>query len=112
VKVISRDASERRLSLLVNQARSQMESRVVYERIAKVARQFLSVNVYDAGYVPADENVQQAVRRRTPFLLGTPRCPASQCIAQLAMRLEQGVGARVDSGGGFFSRMMTWFVRR
>jgi flagellar biosynthesis protein FlhG len=114
VKVISRDPSgDRRISLLVNQARSQMESRVVFERIAKVARQFLNVNVYDAGYVPADENVQQAVRRRTPFLLGTPRCPASQCIAQLAMRLEQGVGgARVDGGGGFFSRMMTWFVRR
>src|SRR3954465_908294 len=45
IKVISRgtsaapvpDGSERRISLLVNQARSHMESRVVYERIAKVA---------------------------------------------------------------------------
>jgi len=76
-----------------------------------VARQFLNVNVFDAGYVPSDENVPQAVRRRTPFVLGTPKCPASQCVAQLAMRLEQGVGARLDGSGGFFSRMMGWFKR-
>lgn len=111
IKVISRDGGQRRLSLLVNQAKTQMESRVVYERIAKVARQFLNVNVYDAGYIPSDENVPLAVRRRTPFVLGAPRCPASQCIAQLAMRLEQGVGTRIDLSGGFFSRMMGWFRR-
>jgi flagellar biosynthesis protein FlhG len=111
IKVISRDGGDRRLSLLVNQARSQMESHVVYERISKVAKQFLNVNVFDAGYVPSDENVPQAVRRRTPFVLGAPKCPAAQCVAQLAMRLEQGVGARLDNSGGFFTRMMGWFRR-
>jgi flagellar biosynthesis protein FlhG len=110
VKVISRDGGERRLSLLVNQAKNPAESRVVYERIAKVARQFLNVTVYDAGHIPSDENVPQAVRRRTPFVIGTPRCAASQGVAQLAMRLEQGVAGRIDIGGnGFFSRMMGWF---
>src|SRR5688572_2823429 len=34
IKVISRDGTDRRLSLLVNQARSPAEARVVYERIA------------------------------------------------------------------------------
>jgi flagellar biosynthesis protein FlhG len=112
VKVISRDGGDRRLSLLVNQAKSQVEARVVYDRISKVARQFLNVQVYDAGHIPSDESVPLAVRRRTPFVLGAPRCAASQGIAQLAMRLEQGVGARLDvSGGGFFNRMMGWFKR-
>jgi flagellar biosynthesis protein FlhG len=111
VKVISRDGSDRRLSLLVNQAKSPLEARVVYERIAKVARQFLQVHVDDAGYVPSDENVPQAVRRRTPFVLGAPRCPASQCIARLAIRLEQGVATRLDPNVGFFTRMMGWFRR-
>lgn len=110
IKVISRDAGDRRLSLLVNQARNTQESQVVYDRIAKVARQFLSVDVYDAGHMPADENVPLAVRRRTPFVLGAPRCAASIAMGQLAMRLEQGIGAR-RGGGGFFSRMMGWFRR-
>ncbi len=42
IKVISRDAPDRPLSLLVNQVRRPGEGRLVYERIAKVARQFLS----------------------------------------------------------------------
>jgi len=109
VKVISRDiAAERRVSLLVNQARSSGEGRVVYERIAKVAKQFLGVGLLDAGFVLADENVQNAVRRRTPFVLATPSCPAAKCIEKLAMRLAQGV-ANAHDHGGFFNRMSRWF---
>jgi flagellar biosynthesis protein FlhG len=111
VKVISRDGGQRRLSLLVNQARTLAEARVVYDRIAKVAKQFLNVDVYDAGHVPADENVPLAVRRRTPFVIGAPKCAASQCVAKLAMRLEQGVGARLDGQAGFFTRMIGWLKR-
>jgi len=112
VKVLSKDGSERRVSLLVNQVRSANEAKVVYGRIAQVAKQFLSVSVLEAGYVMSDEAVPQAVRRRTPFVIGSPKCPASQCVAQLAMRLEQGVvGAATDHGGGFVNRMSRWFKR-
>jgi len=109
IKVISRDAPDRPLSLLVNQVHRQGEGRLVYERIAKVAKQFLSVHVMDAGFVLADPEVPSAVRRRTPFLLASPRCPASMCINQLAMRLERGVAPSLDGGGGFFNRMSRWF---
>ena len=110
IKVISRDGTDRRLSLLVNQARSPGEGRVVHERIAKVAKQFLGVSVLDAGYVLADEHVQNAVRSRTPFVLGAPNCPAAKCIEKLAMRLEQGVTNAGDNSG-FFNRMSRWFRR-
>src|SRR3989440_7237407 len=55
IKVVSRESSDRRISLLVNQVRSSMEARMVYDRIAKVAKQFLGVTVLDAGYMVADE---------------------------------------------------------
>jgi MinD-like ATPase involved in chromosome partitioning or flagellar assembly len=48
------------------------------------------------------------VRRRTPFVIGAPNCPAAKCIAKLAMRLEQGV-ANANDHGGFFNRMSRWF---
>ena len=110
VKVVSRDNQERRISLLVNQARTANEARIVHERIAKVARQFLSVSVYDAGYIASDEQVSAAVRKRTPFVLANPRSAASHGISQLAIRLEQGV-AGAATGGGFFHRMSRWFKR-
>jgi flagellar biosynthesis protein FlhG len=112
VKVLSRDPGERRVSLLVNQVRNSNEAKVVHGRIAQVAKQFLGVSVLDAGYMVSDDNVPLAVRRRTPFVLGNPKCAASQCVAQLAMRLEQGVGAAaMDANGGFFNRMGKWFKR-
>jgi len=112
IKVISRDAPDRPLSLLINQIRSPGEGQLVYERIAKVAKQFLGVHVLDAGCVPSDPEVPNAVRRRTPFLLASPKCPASLCISQLAMRLERGVAPSMSAaGGGFFNRMSRWFRR-
>lgn len=118
VKVLSRQDvmttpqnADRRVSLLVNQVRSANEAKVVHGRIAQVAKQFLGVSVLDAGYVLADEAVPQAVRRRTPFVLGSPSSPASKCVAQLAMRLEQGVAGAAAESGGFFQRMGRWFKR-
>ena len=130
VKVLHRDAgptapdtiggggagggAERRISLFVNQVRSPAEARVVHERIAKVARQFLGVSVYDAGHLVTDECVPSAVRARTPFVLASPASRASHCITQLAMRLEQGVvagGGGAAASEGFFNRMSRWFRR-
>lgn len=110
IKVISRDGRDRRVSLLVNQVRSTHEGRIVHDRIAKVAKQFLGMNILDAGWMTADEQVSAAVRCRTPFLLASPHCSASQCIGRLAMRLEQGVAMHADTGG-FFHRMSRWFRR-
>jgi flagellar biosynthesis protein FlhG len=110
VKVISREQSPRRISLLVNQVRGAAEAGVVHDRISKVARQFLGVSVLDAGFVVADDQVPAAVRRRMPFVLGSPKSPASLCIAQLAIRLQQGVAANA-SYDGFFNRMSKWFRR-
>jgi len=99
--------AERHLSLLVNQARSASEGRFVYDRISKVARQFLGVSLHDAGHVAWDETVPNCVRRRTPFLIDSPNCPASRCVAHLAARLQQGV-TLVPRPGGFFQRLNRW----
>ena len=111
IKVVSRDNAERRVSLLVNQVRNPNEARIVHERISKVARQFLNISVFDAGFIPDDEQVSSAVRKRSPFVLSAPKCSASNAVAQLAIRLEQGVAAAGGQGAGFFHRMSRWFRR-
>lgn len=110
VKVISKDpATQRRVSLLVNQCRNANEGKLVYERIAGVARKFLGVPLLDAGFVYSDPEVSNSVRRRTPFVIHSPKCSASQCLTQLAMRLAEGVSKA--EGGGFFNRMSRWLFR-
>jgi flagellar biosynthesis protein FlhG len=108
IKVMSRDGAERRISLLVNQVHSEQEARIVYDRIAKVSRQFLGVSVFDAGWISSDEAVTAAVRKRTPFVLASPKSPASQGIAHLAVRLQHGVAGSQEQIG-FFQRVGSWF---
>ena len=118
IKVVSRMEAEsfvvgtdvRPVSLLINQVRSPGEAKLVYDRISKVARQFLGVRVLDAGFVVSDEAIPTSVRRRVPFIVAFPKCPAAACIGQLAMRLEKGVGATSESGG-FFNRMNRWLFK-
>jgi flagellar biosynthesis protein FlhG len=109
IKVISRDRADRHVSLLVNQVRSSSEAKLVHARVAKVAKNFLGVNVLDAGHMIADDHVRTAVLQRVPFILSSPRCAASFCITQLAMRFEQGILPAGD--GGFFNRMGKWFKK-
>jgi flagellar biosynthesis protein FlhG len=109
IKVVCRDQVAKPISLLVNQARTPQEAKVVYERIAAVARQFLRVQVLDAGFIPSDAQVPAAVRKRIPFLLASPDCPAALSLAAVASRLEGGIGSA--EAGGFFSRLARWIKR-
>jgi flagellar biosynthesis protein FlhG len=106
IKVLSRDRKDKPVSLLVNQACSPQEAKVVYERIAAVARQFLSVQVLDAGHVSTDPQVPAAVRKRVPLMLNAPDSPAAICIGAVASRLEGSIGPAQE--GGFFRRMLKW----
>ena len=108
VKVLSRQGYKGKLSLLVNMATDRQEARDAYQRVSGVARQFLGIRVYDAGYVVLDPKVKEAVRRREPLVLAFPKCPASRCLAALANRLVEG-GELVDRKGSFFKRVANWF---
>ncbi|HUS91311.1 MAG TPA: MinD/ParA family protein [Phycisphaerae bacterium] len=97
------------MSLLVNMVAGRNEARATHQRIATVARQFIGARVFDAGYVLADPRVPEAVRKRQPFVLAFPRCPASRCLAALATKLRSG-SAMVQAKGGFFRRVANWFA--
>jgi flagellar biosynthesis protein FlhG len=109
VKVLKRQGYKGKLSLLVNMAMDRQEAREAYQRVSGVARQFLGIRVFDAGYVLLDQKVKEAVRRREPLVLAFPKSPASRCLAALANRLVEG-GELVDQKGGFFKRVANWFA--
>ena len=102
------------ISAMINQAKGRDEAKAVYERIAGVSRQFLKTDIAFGGYVVADPAVQQAVRKRIPFVNQFPNCPAAQCIAAWANRIDHHVDvasplANSESAGGFFSRIASWW---
>jgi flagellar biosynthesis protein FlhG len=109
VKILAQQNYNGQISLLVNMAGGRQEARDTHQRVAAVARRFLGVRLFDAGYVVSDARVRDAVRKREPFVLAYPRCPASRCMAALATKLSAG-GALVERREGFFKRVATWFA--
>lgn len=109
IKVVSQRGYAGHISLLVNLVSGRQEGRATHQRIASVAREFLGVTLYDAGFMVTDPKVGQAVRRREPFVLAYPNCPASRCLAALAAKLCAG-GALVARKEGFFRRVARWFA--
>jgi flagellar biosynthesis protein FlhG len=108
IKSITRQGYQGKVSLLVNMVADRQEARESYQRISGVARQFLGAKVFDAGFVLADPKVKEAVRRREPFVLAFPKCPASRCLAALANRLAEG-SELVGPKDGLLKRVANWF---
>ena len=109
IKILAQHGYQGNVSVLVNLASNRQEARATFHRIATVARQFLGKRVYDAGYMLMDPRVREAVRRREPFVLAHPRCPASRGVVALAAKLCAG-GAMVERREGFFRRVANWFA--
>ncbi|MBN1442747.1 MAG: MinD/ParA family protein [Planctomycetes bacterium] len=99
IKTISREKGFGRIRLVVNQVSGRLEGGRVSERIRMVSRRFLDLEVEDLGHVLADERVKMAVRRKRPFVLEYPQCPASGCLRVLAERLLADGGAQPKSFG-------------
>jgi flagellar biosynthesis protein FlhG len=90
IKAVSREKGSGRIRLIVNQSLGPADARRVSERIRTVSRRFLGIEVDDLGFVQADPRVGMAVRRKRPFVLEYPRCPASKCMREISGRIAGG----------------------
>ena len=107
IKVLSQRDFKGQISLLVNMVTDRHEARRTYERLADVAKRFLGTTVLNGGYMPEDPKVKVAVRERKPFVLTSPQCAASRCLASMASKFCSG-GSLVDNKEGFFRRVANW----
>lgn len=87
IKAIFRYPSAPEVSLVVNMARDEREGVEVAERMRMVVSQFLGYGIDFLGYVFEDRSVLEAVRKRVPFYLDSPRSDASLCVEAIASRL-------------------------
>ncbi len=108
VKRLSHGRSGVKISLLVNMAESRVEARKVYQRLSGTTKKFLSIPVYDAGYILRDEHVINSVSQCEPVVLAFPRCQSSYCFLALASKLSRGTD-KASLENGFFRKVVNWF---
>ena len=105
VKMISREPGHGRMRVIVNMAEGREEAERVSRTLADVSRQFLSVQVDRLGYIPRDEHVGAAARKRIPFGVLFPNAPASVAVRGLGRMIVNGRAAEPPRQEGFFRRV-------
>jgi len=73
--------------LLVNMAPDEKAALRVHDRISAVSSRFLGVKPALLGWIPLDDGVRAAGGARRPFVLASPRRPASRAIVALSGRV-------------------------
>lgn len=97
-----------KLSLVVNQARSDDEAREVHARIDAVASRFLKQHVPLAGAIRSDSHIPDAVRARRPFMLDREDTPASRGVWSLSEFVAHELTLRVSPSPAPRKRFLRW----
>ena len=84
IKVMSKRYEWTHFHILANMVRSLKDGRDLFNKLFKVAEQFLDVQLDYLGAIPFDENVHKAVKKQKPVLLAYPDSPASDSLRELA----------------------------
>lgn len=105
IKVLSEEHGAKSFQLLVNQTRSPDEGVKVAERIAEVAKRFLSVKVHHLVSVPYDPAVTKSVMQRRAASEASTHTIAGQAWAEAARRLlgETTQQSKSKEGGFWLS---------
>ncbi len=87
IKVLSTNLNVKEFLVVVNQAESQKEAKIVFERLENACTNFLQVKPVFLGTVRYDEKLFDAVRMQKPLLEVHPDCTASKDIKEIAKKL-------------------------
>ncbi|NCB38238.1 MAG: MinD/ParA family protein [Erysipelotrichia bacterium] len=111
IKIISKRRPDSHVSLLVNRVDADEEGVQVYDRVARVAEEFLGFQVHHLGTLPQDRNMHLAVRQQTPLMLFSPMSPAATGLRKIVSQAfhELPEASPGDGIEGFFTRLAKLF---
>ncbi len=119
IKVMVNRYNVRSFNLIANSVASQAEGRNVFERLQKVTRDFLQVELNYLGFIPRDTDLAKSVRMQRPLLEAFPNSPAAKSLRGMATRLEEATNNAVslsempfEDQPRFWERFLQWKERK
>ncbi|MFZ5951575.1 MAG: MinD/ParA family protein [Candidatus Rifleibacteriota bacterium] len=111
IKILSNRRPESHVSVLVNRVDSDEDGSEIYQRLAKVAKEFLGFDIHPLGFIPQDRQMHLAVRQQTPLMLFSPMSPAANGLRKIVSTSFHEVPENLNIDGieGFLSRLTRFF---
>ncbi|MEW6710079.1 MAG: MinD/ParA family protein [Candidatus Riflebacteria bacterium] len=111
IKILSSRRPESHVSVLVNRVDSDEDGSEIYQRLAKVAKEFLGFDIHPLGFIPQDRQMHLAVRQQTPLMLFSPMSPAATGLRRIVSTSFHELPENLNGDGieGFLSRLTRFF---
>lgn len=88
IKVACRKLEDPQVRVIVNQVSGEREGRLVFDALARIAQEFLKKDIAYLGSVRQDFQAAAAIRKRKPFVVGTPNAWSSVDVKEIARVLR------------------------
>lgn len=89
IKVMSKRYEWKHFHILANMVRQIKDGRELFNKLFKVADQFLDVHLDYLGSIPFDEHIHKSVKRQKPILLAYPDASAAIALRELGESVAQ-----------------------
>lgn len=87
IKFLSNNEYKSNIGLIINQISSNKEGDDVANRMKKVIREYLKLNIEIFGYIPYDKYVKQAVKKQSPIVTNYPKSKAVSALKDVAAKM-------------------------
>lgn len=109
IKAIGNQERDKSIQLLINKVRDPKEGEEVYQKLYRVGKQFLNMDIDLLGYVREDPQVVKAVYSQNPFTMQFPRCYAAKDLNLVAKNLMEKEVYKATENKGFFQKVFGLF---
>jgi len=97
------DMTDRKINLLVNKVNSDTDGMEVYEKLNKVCKRFLSIELNNIGFLPNDKLLEKSVIEQKPVSILYPKSSVSKGFEELADRILNETSYKEEKSKGLSS---------
>ncbi len=109
IKAVGKQDQNKSIQLVINKVRDRKQGREVYEKLKRVGREFLQMEIGLLGCVQEDPYVVKAVYSQTPFSVQFPGSQAAKDVKEAAGNLIDQKRLVLPEEQGFFQKVAGWF---
>ena len=112
LKVMRQRGFDRPFQVVVNKVDSHRQAKEILLRFSGAVRKYLGLKIIRPGYVLEDRNVPRSVMQQMPCTMLYPQSPASRCLRNFALRINQREPLEKASLSDYLDEQLGWVEKQ
>jgi len=113
IKVLCKNNLIPNIKLLVNQVEDDEEGKEIFNKLYRVSKKFLNIEINELGYLPYDKNLIKSVKLQEPVCISFPNSEISRAFRKISYKITEDEPQEEMNSGftSFVKRLMHVFER-